>query len=157
MDGRMRWFTRILFSLAGVSAGSAEISFNREVRPILAENCFYCHGQDANKRKAGLQLNVPDNPLRPNDQQETAIVPGHPEASALVQRLFSTDPDSVMPPPNSHRHVTPAQQELLKQWILEGGKYESHWAFAAPVRPVLPEDRSHSAPTACALLLAARV
>jgi hypothetical protein len=114
------------------------IHFNRDVRPILSENCFYCHGQDSNKRKAGLRLDVREEALLPAESGERAIVPGKPEASALVTRIFSDSRDELMPPPKSHRSLKPQQKELLKRWIVEGAEYEQHWAFSKPERPAPP-------------------
>jgi len=109
------------------------IDFNRDIRPILSENCFYCHGQDANKRQADLRL---------DDRQAAvdarAIVPGDVGASGLLERIHSTDADVLMPPPDSNRRLTPEQKALLERWIADGAVYEPHWAFLAPQRPELP-------------------
>ena len=125
----------LLLLAAGSSAASegGAISFNRDIRPILSENCFYCHGQDASKRKGELRLDD-----RAAALEKRAVVPGDPGASELVRRLLSDDPDEVMPPPDSHRRVSPAQRELLQRWIAEGAAYETHWAFVAPQRPEIP-------------------
>ena len=109
------------------------MDYNEDVRPILSENCFYCHGPDANKRKAKLRLDVRDAAL-----EKKAFVPGDAGASELIKRLASTDSDEVMPPPDSHRTLTAAQKEILKRWIAEGAEYKEHWAFVTPVRPALP-------------------
>ena len=114
------------------------LSFNRDIRPILSENCFYCHGQDPNKRKAGLRLDVRDVALKPAESDEIAIVPGKPDASALVARIFSTEKDEQMPPPKANRVLTAEQKEKLKRWIAEGAEYQQHWAFVAPVRAAVP-------------------
>ncbi len=124
-----------LLALASSRAADVEpLSYNRDIRPILSENCFYCHGQDENKRKKDLQLNVQAG-QRAND----VVVPGKPEASKLVMRLFSSDPEEVMPPANSNRHVSDQQRELLKRWIEEGAVFEEHWAYQAPRRPTVPQ------------------
>jgi hypothetical protein len=115
-------------------APAAPLDFNRDIRPILAENCFYCHGQDSNKRQADLRLDVRDAAL-----ESEAFVPHDAAASQLVKRIHSTDPDQQMPPPNSNRHLSPEQKKLLEQWISEGAAYAQHWAYVAPVRPALPE------------------
>jgi hypothetical protein len=120
-----------------LSAGAGELSFNRDIRPILSENCFYCHGQDGNKRKADLRLDD-----RTAAVEAKAFVPGDAAASELVKRIFSTDPDEQMPPPDSHRHLSPAQREKLQEWISQGAKYETHWAFVAPMRPPVPEVKT---------------
>jgi mono/diheme cytochrome c family protein len=92
------------FGLA-LTAGAGELSFNRDIRPILSENCFYCHGQDGNKRKADMRLDD-----RAAAIGKKAFVPGDAAASELVKRIFSTDPDEQMPPPDSHRILSAAQR-----------------------------------------------
>ena len=119
--------------VVALPAVAAKLDYNEDVRPILSENCFYCHGPDGNKRKAKLRLDVREVAL-----QKKVFVPGDADASELVKRLFSTDSEEVMPPPDSHRTVTPAQREILKRWIAEGAEYKPHWAYATPVRPALP-------------------
>jgi hypothetical protein len=114
----------------------APVDYGREVRPILSENCFYCHGQDANKRKAKLQLNTLAG-QRTNDM----IVPGQPAKSEVIRRILSTDPDEQMPPPDSHRTLTAAQKDVLKRWVAEGAKFSGHWAFDPLVRPAVPAIR----------------
>ncbi len=126
----------LLPSLAAVHG--AELSFNRDIRPILSENCFYCHGQDGNKRKGGLRLDVREAALQAGESGENAIVPGQPAASALIARITSTDPDDQMPPRKSNRHLSDAQRETLKRWIAEGAKYETHWAFVPPQKTTPP-------------------
>ena len=121
--------------VVALPAFGAKLDYNEDVRPILSENCFYCHGPDGNKRKAKLRLDVREDALK-----HKAFVPGDADASDLVQRLFSTDSEEVMPPPDSHRTVTAAQKEILKRWIAEGAEYKAHWAFVAPVRPTLPAN-----------------
>jgi hypothetical protein len=121
--------------LAALPAFGAKVDYNEDVRPILSENCFYCHGPDGNKRKAKLRLDV-----RADALAHKAFVPGNPEASDLIQRLSSTDSDEVMPPPDSHRTITPAQKEILRRWIAEGAEYKEHWAYVTPVRPALPAN-----------------
>src|SRR6185369_3175599 len=96
---------------------SNQIDFNRDVRPILSENCFFCHGQDANRRKSSLRLDIRESALLPSKSGEIPIVPGAPASSALVRRIFSTDPDEHMPPLKSNRVLTPAQKETLTRWI----------------------------------------
>lgn len=129
----------LLLGLAALAiqlpVGAAPLDYNEDVRPILSENCFYCHGPDGNKRKAKLRLDVREEALK-----KKAFVAGDAAASELVQRLFSTDSEEVMPPPDSHRTVTPAQREILQRWITEGAVYQPHWAYVAPVRPTLPAN-----------------
>jgi hypothetical protein len=123
--------------LAGVSAAQAappsKVEYNRDVRPILSENCFYCHGQDPNKRKADLRLD-----LRYGALKTGAIVPGKTAESGLVERISSADAGEQMPPPDSHRMLTAAQKETLTRWIAQGAEYQQHWAYVAPVRPPVP-------------------
>src|SRR4051794_4829250 len=121
-------------SLTAAEAGRrARIEFNRDIRPILSENCYACHGPDKNKRKAKLRLDERDSALKVQ-----AIVPGKPDESELVSRVFSDDAEELMPPPNSHKTLSSDQKELLKQWIEQGAEYQGHWAYVAPVRPALP-------------------
>ncbi|MEI6236067.1 MAG: PSD1 and planctomycete cytochrome C domain-containing protein [Planctomycetota bacterium] len=105
------------------------VRFNRDVRPILSNNCFYCHGPDEKKRSAKLRLDEFAGATA--DHQGTrAVVPGHPEQSELIKRLTTTDPEELMPPPKSQRPaLTATQVAILKKWIEQGAKYEGHWAF----------------------------
>ena len=118
---------------SGAHAESPALDFNRDIRPILAENCFYCHGQDANKRQAELRLDVRDVAI-----EAGAIVPKDPRASELVSRINATDPKELMPPPKSNRRLSPEQKKRLERWIEEGANYATHWAFVAPERPAVP-------------------
>ena len=125
------------FTLISATAVVAEVSYNQDIRPILAENCFYCHGQDPNKRKADLRLDLRDAAV-----EFGAFVPGKPDESELVGRLFSHEADELMPPAKSNRKLSDKQKSLLKQWIAEGAKYEKHWTFTAPVKAPLPEVKN---------------
>lgn len=123
-------------------AGSAEPRFNRDVRPLLSDRCFSCHGPDQSSRKAKLRLDVRDIAL-----ERGAIVPGKPEESSLVKRIFATDPDEVMPPADSHLTLSPAEKKVLRDWIAQGAAYEPHWAFMAPPAAIpLPEVKKKSWP-----------
>ncbi|MEO8499190.1 MAG: PSD1 and planctomycete cytochrome C domain-containing protein, partial [Planctomycetota bacterium] len=115
------------------AAGDDDINFNRDIRPIMSDNCFYCHGQDANKRQAELRLDVREAAI-----EAGAIVPGDAARSALIERINSDDPEVIMPPPKSNRRLTAEQRDLLQRWIATGAAYESHWAFVPPVRPAEP-------------------
>ena len=110
------------------------VDFNRDIRPILAENCFYCHGQDGNKRQADLRLDS-----RVFALQGKALIPGNATESSLISRIHSMDADEQMPPPKSNRKLSGDQKLLLEKWINQGATYSSHWAFTAPVRPELPK------------------
>jgi hypothetical protein len=132
--------TGALISLATFSCPIAQLTevraveFNRDVRPILTENCYACHGPDKNQRKAKLRLDVAEVAL-----EKGAIVPGNPEQSKLIQHVFSTDPDELMPPPKSRKVLTPKQKEVLRDWIAGGGTYEQHWAYLPLRRPDVPQ------------------
>ena len=122
---------------AAICPAANPLRFNRDIRPILSENCFHCHGQDAARRKADLRLDTFEGATAALEDGP-ALVPGKPENSALLQRMASHDPDEQMPPPESNRKVTPEQIALVRQWITEGAAYEKHWAFVPPVRATLP-------------------
>ena len=115
-------------------AGAAEpLSYNRDIRPILSENCFACHGPDSAKRKGGLRLDVREVATQPLESGATALVPGNPAASEALVRILSADPEEQMPPPESSHTLTTAQKDQLRRWVIEGATYERHWAFE-PIR-----------------------
>ncbi len=114
-----------------------DLDFNRDIRPILSENCFYCHGQDGNKREADLRLDV-----RAAAIDGGAIAPGDLLKSELITRIDSADPDVVMPPPKSNRRLSNTQKDLLKRWISQGANYSNHWAFEPIVPPTIPKNQS---------------
>ncbi|MBX9655034.1 DUF1553 domain-containing protein [bacterium] len=126
-------------SLSTLRAG--DLQYNRDIRPILSEMCFRCHGPDSAARKADLRLDLRDAAI-----QSGAITVGKPDDSELVKRLYSTDPEQVMPPPSPHKGMTDGQKELLKRWIAEGAEYQPHWSFIAPVRPAVPAVKDASWP-----------
>ena len=114
-----------------------QVEFNRDIRPILSENCFYCHGPDKAKRKADLRLDLEASAKAKLDDH-FAIVPGDPAQSELIRRITATDPDDHMPPPDSGRRLTARQIELLRRWIAQGAKWQAHWSLIAPVRNEAP-------------------
>ena len=117
-------------------AGPKRLSFNDDIRPILSENCFACHGPDSANRQAGLRLDIFDAATAELDSGMRAIVPEDVAASELIARVVSDDPDLVMPPPEAKiGHLSPEQAETLKRWITEGAGYESHWSFLPPAKP----------------------
>ncbi len=122
-------FSTLLFCALLTLSSRAAVDFNRDVRPILSDKCFACHGPDSNKRKAELRLDVAENAYAPAESGEKAIVPGKPEASELLLRITSNDKDDVMPPSKEHKKLTTPEIETLRQWISEGAKYDAHWAF----------------------------
>ncbi len=124
-----------------LSADAATIEYNRDIRPILTENCFSCHGADSASRKAGLRLDSFEEATAQRADSVPAIIPGNPKESELIRRVFADD-DDLMPPTDSHKKLTRAQKDLLKQWIAAGAEYQPHWAFVAPVRPELPRVKN---------------
>ncbi|HEX4142922.1 MAG TPA: PSD1 and planctomycete cytochrome C domain-containing protein [Pirellulales bacterium] len=115
----------------------AKVEFNRDIRPILSDKCFFCHGPDAKNRKADLRLD-----LREEAVMLKAIVPEQPQESGLVKRIFSDDPDELMPPPDSHKTLTAAQKELLERWVAQGAQYQQHWAYEPPVKATISEGQN---------------
>ena len=118
--------------------GEQALRYNRDIRPILSENCFGCHGPDEKQRKSGLRLDVREEALKAAKSGDIAIVPGDLKRSALLARINTTDPDEIMPPPKSHKKLSTMQKEKLRQWIAQGAKYEQHWAFLPPVAAPAP-------------------
>lgn len=132
----------ILSAWPALAEDDGRISYNRDIRPILSDKCFSCHGPDNQHRAAELRLDVTE------DGEDyfgayLAIEPGDPKASDLVSRIFSKNKKLVMPPPKSHLVLTDAEKQLLVKWIAQGAKYESHWSFATPSKPKLPEVKGN--------------
>ena len=131
----------VLVSLLGITSYGADesVDFNREVRPILSDRCYGCHGPDANKgRKAGLRLDESEGATKKLKSGEIAVVPGDIEKSAMIPRIFSTDPEEIMPPPELHRPLSAKEKDILKRWVKQGAKYDPHWAFVSPVAHAAP-------------------
>lgn len=122
-----------------VSYAAAPLRYNRDIRPLLSDNCFHCHGPDANRRKSGLRLDIREEALKPAKSGATAVVPGKPEISELVARINHPDPDELMPPAEAHKVLSSKQKEMLRQWIAEGAAYEAHWAYTPVARPPVPQ------------------
>jgi hypothetical protein len=114
----------------------AEISFNRDVLPILSDACFACHGPDSATREADLRLDLEA------EAKASVIVDGHPEKSELIARILHHDPDEIMPPPDSRRRLTADEKQTLQDWIKQGARWEKHWAFVKPASPPLPNTSS---------------
>ncbi|MBI1313579.1 DUF1553 domain-containing protein [bacterium] len=125
--------------LGGARADADDVSFNRDIRPILSDTCFTCHGPGEEDRQAGLRLDLRDAAIGKAESGDVAIVPGNVQASELVARITAEDESLRMPPVESGKSLTPKQIELFKQWIREGAKYEGHWAYSKPQRPDVPE------------------
>ena len=128
------------------AAAEQSISFNRDVRPILSKRCFACHGSDENTREAELRLDTFAGATA-DATDAPAIVPGKLEASELWRRINSTDPDVVMPPADEHEPLSADEKEIVRRWILDGAKYEKHWAFIAPEKPQVPRVESDQEPS----------
>ncbi len=118
------------------------VDFNWHIRPILSDRCFKCHGPDESKRERNLRFDTQEGAFAAVDTLDGiprfAIVPGHPEKSLLVSRIFSSSQDSIMPPLDSHLALNDFEKQLLKRWIEQGAQWKPHWAFTAPVRPKVP-------------------
>lgn len=136
--------TTVLLFLSGlISSANAEesLQYNRDIRPILAANCFACHGADSASRKADLRLDQRDAAI-----DYGAIAPGKPDESELINRVFSSDPEIVMPPPETKKNLTAQQKEVLKKWVVAGAEYQPHWSFIAPAKPDLPTTKNQQWP-----------
>ena len=127
----------LLLALPHAQAAPRKVDFNRDVRPILSDNCFACHGFDAKKREAELRLDLPEGAYAIHDGVQ-AFKPGDPAQSEALRRILAQDPDEVMPPPKSHKKLTPAQVDTLRRWIDEGAVYQRHWSFEPLLKPTAP-------------------
>jgi hypothetical protein len=123
-----------------------DVDFTRDVRPILSRHCFKCHGPDDKARKAKLRLDVRDAALRGGQSGTAALVPGKPDDSELVRRIFSTDEAEIMPPPVTKNPLSEAQKQVLKRWIAAGAEYKPHWAFVPPRQALLPKVKQANWP-----------
>ena len=135
-----RRFLAVIVLVLGVSAsGRAEVNFSREILPVLSDRCFQCHGPDAKNRKGKLRLDV-EADAKATGENGAAIVEGKPDASLVMARITSPDPDEVMPPVELHRELSRDQIALIRQWIAEGALWGRHWAYEKPVRPETNAD-----------------
>ena len=143
--GKSLFHSIVLFALAvefsRAATKPAALEYNRDIRPILSENCFVCHGADSGSRKAKLRLDSFEEVTAKREDDLAIIVPGQPDKSEVVRRIFDTG-DDLMPPAKSHKVLSPQQKELLKRWIGEGAKYQPHWSFIAPVQAPLPKVKN---------------
>ena len=148
------WWFAFLALMAGgprvaISAPTVETASFNEVRRILSQNCFECHGPDAKERKSGkkpLRLDLPERATEELGSGKRAIVPGAPEKSELFTRITASDPDDLMPPPDSGKKLTAKEIELLKKWIKQGAEYSRHWSYVPPHRSELPKVSGRSWP-----------
>jgi hypothetical protein len=128
----------------GIAAAVEPVSFNRDIRPIMSDTCFHCHGFDAKTREAGLRLDIREEAIRETEEGALPIVPGDPDKSEIILRIF--DEDDPMPPEKAHKPFTPEQKELFRRWVAEGAVYEPHWSYAPLKRPALPKGREEGNP-----------
>ncbi len=131
----------LLLALIAAPAVQAapKLAFNRDIRPILAENCFACHGPDKAARKANLRLDIREDALKAK-----AFVPGKPSESDIIDRINRKEKGKIMPPPRSHKVLTDKQKQTLARWVAEGAEYEAHWAFITPRRPAQPDVKDNA-------------
>ena len=132
----------VLALLSG-AVSFAAVSFNRDIRPIMADTCFRCHGPDKNARMAGMRLDIREEATRPNRSGRIPIVPGDPEKSEIIERVFATGA-KIMPPKFAHRELTEKQKQTIRLWVAQGAVYEGHWAYQPVKRP--PVRRQEHAP-----------
>ncbi|MCP4977661.1 MAG: DUF1549 domain-containing protein, partial [Maribacter sp.] len=121
-----------------------EVDFNQHVKPILSDKCFICHGPDKGKIKAGLQLHLPDLAYAElkDSPGKYAIVPGNLKKSEVVHRILTSNPERIMPMPDSHLSLTDYEKAMLVKWIEEGAVYKDHWAFIPPKKTPIPKVES---------------
>lgn len=125
---------------------AGRISFDRDVRPILSNHCWKCHGPDAKERKAGLRLDQFDSATKPAESGKTAVIPNKPADSELLRRVLSSDSDEQMPPASENKPLGAAQKDILKRWIEQGATFEQHWSFRTVARPSLPTVKNKAWP-----------
>ena len=129
-----------LLVVSGTANGADRpINFSRDIRSILSDKCFKCHGPDENERKANLRLDIPEGYTAKLDSGVAAVVPGNLSESELIERLTTDDPSLKMPPPATGKTLTAEQIDVLKRWVAEGAEWKPHWAFQTPQRPAVPE------------------
>lgn len=146
----LRWFVgaALAVGLGGIVAGGGavqaapvipdRIDYNRDVRTILSDNCFACHGPDKNTRKADLRLDTREGAFAALEEGAHVVVPGKPDDSELYRRIATDDEDDLMPPPKSNKELTERQKAILKKWIEQGAEWKGHWAYLPVERPAIP-------------------
>ena len=137
------WSTGGMLSAAERDPLPDVVEFNRDIRPILSDNCYFCHGPDKNKRKADLRLDTAEGLVGKPGEPGTAV-PGKPADSELFRRITSSDPEQKMPPAESTKSLTPRDIALIKKWIEQGAKYEGHWSFLPIKRPAVVDPKSQN-------------
>ena len=138
---RLTALSIFLSTLVGINISKAKekIKFNRDIRPLLSDNCFACHGPDEHERKAKLRLDIGEGGGFKDLDGFQAIVPNDPSNSEIIARMLSDDEDEIMPPPETGKKLNKEQIELIKQWINEGAEYEGHWSFTSPSKTTKTE------------------
>ncbi|MCC6859115.1 MAG: PSD1 domain-containing protein [Bryobacterales bacterium] len=135
-----------LIAAAGAVSGADKVSFNRDIRPIMSDTCFRCHGPDKSSRMANMRLDLREEALKQTRPGVTPIVPGQPGKSAIIQRIFASNPAQIMPPKYSHKVLTERQKETIRRWVEQGAEYEGHWAYLPVRRPAVPNAPPAGAP-----------
>src|SRR5438128_3939334 len=143
---RLAAFAVSLLVCSAILPAAEKVDYQRDIRPLLADKCFACHGRDAEHREGGLRLDEREAALKGGESGEKAITPGQPDKSELVRRIFSSDPDERMPPAKSKKELSAGEKELLRRWVAEGAEYKAHWAFTAPVKPPVPAVKNAAWP-----------
>ena len=139
------WFVGLTVGTAAPASTAGAVSlidFNRDIRPILSENCFACHGPDEGRRKSGLRLDIEAEAFKELKSGRHALIPGDVEHSTLVTRLLTKDEDDLMPPPKSGKKLTEREIGLLKTWVKSGAKWKQHWSFLPPETPAVPKPKN---------------
>jgi mono/diheme cytochrome c family protein len=134
MPNRLPLVLAAVLALPAGRAAAQPVDFNRDVRPILSNNCFACHGPDEKERKGDLRLDTKDGAA-------AAVVPGNPAKSELLVRVKAVDPGEVMPPPKTGKKLTPREIDTLERWVKQGGQFSAHWSYTPPKRPEVPKTK----------------
>jgi len=144
----MRHPERMVLPIAclALAYGAEPVKFNRDIRPIMSDTCFRCHGPDKRARMAGMRLDRREEALKPAADGAIPIVPGDPDKSAIIRRIFATAPALRMPPKYAEKELTAAQKETIRRWVAEGAVYEGHWAYQPVKRPPVPDVAAGGAP-----------
>jgi hypothetical protein len=139
----MRYTFRVIVGIVWIQtlsgADTERVSFNRDIRPIMSDTCFRCHGPDKNSRMAGMRLDVREEALKPTRSGHTPIVPGDPDRSEIVQRIFAAT-EKIMPPKFAQRELSAKQKEIIRKWVTQGAVYEGHWAYQPIKKPGVPQS-----------------
>jgi hypothetical protein len=133
----------LVLPVLALAADPGPVKFNRDIRPIMSDTCFRCHGPDKAARMAGLRLDIREEATNRTKSGVTPIIPGKPDESAIIQRIFATG-GKVMPPVYAHKELTATQKETIRRWVAEGAQYEGHWAYMPATRPPVPKSPAHN-------------